>query len=108
MNLPLVVGNRVRTTTFVALGALAVLNGLDVVTTHVILTHGAVESDPLSAILLASKALLWVKLGIIALLGLKVAHSRPHLGVMAAACFAAGIYAAAVLSNVLIMRLVGA
>jgi Domain of unknown function (DUF5658) len=95
----------VRSITFAAIAALIVLNGLDVVTTHLILSRGAVEADPLSAVLLASKSLLWVKLAILGLLGVKVLNGRPRLGVMGAACFAAGIYATAVLSNLLVYRL---
>jgi hypothetical protein len=58
-----------------------------------LLVHGAVEANPLSSILLASQSLLWVKLGLLAVLGFKVVYSRPRLGVMGVACFAAGIYA---------------
>lgn len=99
------VATRVHTVTLFAIGALAVLNGADVVTTHMLLAHRAVEANPLSSILLATQSLLWVKLGILALLGLKVVHSRPRLGVMGAACFAVGIYATAVLSNLLVLHL---
>jgi hypothetical protein len=99
------VATRVHMVTLFAIGALAVLNGADVVTTHMLLAHRAVEANPLSSILLATQSLLWVKLGILALLGLKVVHSRPRLGVMGAACFAVGIYATAVLSNLLVLHL---
>lgn len=99
------IADRVRLVTLVALGLLAVLNGADVVTTHMLLVHRGVEANPLSSVLLASQSLLWVKLGLVALLGLKVVYSRPRLGVMGAACFAAGIYATAVLSNVLVLHL---
>ncbi|HTW07345.1 MAG TPA: DUF5658 family protein [Acidimicrobiales bacterium] len=100
------VADKVRIATLVAIGALAVLNGADVVTTRLLLRHeGGIEANPLSALLLASQSLLWVKLGILAILGLKVLHSRPRLGVMAVACFAAGIYATAVISNLLVLHL---
>lgn len=99
------VGERVRLVTLIAIGALAVLNGADVVTTHMLLAHRAVEANPLSSLLLASRALLWFKLGVLALLGLKVVYSRPRLGVMGVACFAAGIYATAVISNLLVLHL---
>jgi len=95
----------VRAVTLAALVSLAFLNGADVVTTHLLLAHRGVEANPLSSLLLASQSLLWVKLGILALLGLKVLNSRPRLGVMGAACFAAGIYATAVLSNLLVLHL---
>lgn len=98
---------RVRAVTLAALVALAFLNGADVVTTRLLLGHRGVEANPLSSLLLASQSLLWVKLGILGLLGLKVLNSRPRLGVMGAACFAAGIYATAVLSNLLVLHLAG-
>jgi hypothetical protein len=96
---------RVRAVTLAALVVLAFLNGADVVTTHLLLGHRGVEANPLSSLLLASQSLLWVKLGILGLLGLKVLNSRPRLGVMGVACFAAGIYATAVLSNLLVLHL---
>lgn len=86
--------------------ALVVLNGADVVTTRVLIAHRAVEANPLSSLLLASQSLLWVKLAILGLFGWKVLGSRPRLGVMVAACFAAGIYATAVISNLLVLRIV--
>jgi hypothetical protein len=95
----------VRMVTLLAIGALAVLNGADVVTTHMLLAHRAVEANPLSSILLASSSLLWVKLALLFVLGTKVLNSRPRLGVMGATCFAAGIYATAVLSNLLVLHL---
>lgn len=100
-----VIGDRVRVVTLLAIGALVVFNGADVVTTHMLLTRSGVEANPLSSLLLATQSLLWVKLAILALLGLKVVYSRPRLGVMAAACFAAGIYATAVISNLLVLHL---
>jgi hypothetical protein len=91
--------------TLLAVAALAVLNGADVVTTHMLLVHRGVEANPLSSVLLASASLLWVKLAILFVLGAKVLNSRPRLGVMGATCFAAGIYATAVLSNLLVLHL---
>ena len=101
-----VVGDRVRQVTLLAIGALAILNGADVITTHILLAHRAVEANPLSSFLLASQSLLWVKLAVLAVLGLRVINSKPRLGVMAATCFAAGIYATAVLSNLLVLNIV--
>ena len=96
---------RVRMVTLLAVGALIVLNGADVVTTHILLAHRAVETNPLSSVLMTSSSLLWVKLAILFVLGAKVLNSRPRLGVMGATCFAAGIYATAVLSNLLVLHL---
>lgn len=100
-----VVGDRVRIVTLVAIGALVVFNGADVVTTHMLLAHRGVEANPLSSLLLASQSLLWTKLAILAVLGARVVHGRPRLGVMGVACFAAGIYATAVISNLLVLHL---
>lgn len=103
--LPGVVGERVRRVTLAAIGLLVVLNGADVVTTRLLLAHRAAEANPLSSLLLAGQSLLWVKLAILAVLGLKIIRSRPRLGIMGVACFAAGIYATAVLSNLLVLHL---
>lgn len=96
---------RVRRVTLGAVVALVFLNAADVVTTRMLLAHSAVEANPLSALLLASQSLLWAKLLLLALLGVKVIRSRPRLGVMAIASFAAGIYATAVISNLLVLHL---
>lgn len=97
---------RVRSVTLVAVLALAVLNVADVLTTRLILAHGAVEADPLSALLLQGGALLWAKVLILAALFVAVLTRRPRVGVMALACGAAGMYATAVVSNLLILRMV--
>ena len=94
-----------RIVTLLAVGSLVVLNGADVITTHMVMAHRGVEANPLSSLLITSASLLWVKLALLFLLGAKVLNSRPRLGVMAATCFAAGIYATAVLSNVLVLHL---
>jgi hypothetical protein len=96
---------RVRAVTLGAVGLLAALNVADVVTTHLLISHRGVEANPLASILLTSQTLLWVKLAIVGLLGLRVLRSRPRLGLMGAACFASGIYATAVLSNLLVLHL---
>ena len=46
-----------------------------------------------------------MKLSIVALLGIAAARDRPKLGFMIGAWFVAGLYAAAVLSNLLILRM---
>jgi hypothetical protein len=70
------------------------------------LAHGAVEANPLSSVLLASASLLWVKLAILGVLGVTVIRHRPRLGVMAVVFVTLGMYATAVLSNVLILNIV--
>jgi hypothetical protein len=97
---------RLRLITLLGVGGLIVLNAADVVTTHLLLAHGAVEANPLSSILLASASLLWVKLAILGALGVLVIRHRPRFGVMAVVCVAVGMYATAVLSNLLILNIV--
>jgi hypothetical protein len=82
------------------------LNGADVVTTHMLLAHGAVEANPLSSVLLASASLLWVKLAVLGALGAMVIRRPPRFGVMAVVCVTLGMYATAVLSNLLILNMV--
>jgi hypothetical protein len=98
--------DRLRLITLLGVGALIVLNGADVVTTHLLLARGAQEANPLSSLLLASSSLLWVKLVILGALGVMVIRRRPRFGVMAGVFITLGMYATAVLSNLLILRLV--
>lgn len=98
--------SRLRVMTLLGVGGLVVLNGADVVTTHLLLSHGAVEANPLSSVLLASASLLWVKLAILGALGVMVIRHRPRFGVMAFVFVALGMYATAVLSNLLILNIV--
>jgi hypothetical protein len=97
---------RLRLITLGGVAGLIVLNGADVVTTHLLLVHGAQEANPLSSVLLASSSLLWVKLAILGALGVMVIRHRPRFGVMAAVFVTLGMYATAVLSNLLILNLV--
>ncbi len=96
---------RVRALTIAALGLLAALNGADDVTTRLLVDRRAVEANPLAGILFGNGTLLWVKLGIVALLGIAVLRLPAKVGVLLLSWFVAGLYAAAVLSNVLILRL---
>lgn len=105
---PEAVGRRVRQLTVLAVVALAVLNATDTVTTHWLLSHapaGAVEANPLAKVLLANGSLLAVKMVLIAALGVAVLRDRPKLGLLAGTWLACGLYLAAVLSNVLILRM---
>jgi len=96
----------VRSLTLAAIATLAVLNGADVVSTHLLLLHHvAMEANPLAGVLLGHGSLLWAKLIAVGALGVSVLHRAPRMGVMVGAWIAVGMYAAAVLSNVLILRL---
>jgi len=98
--------SRLRLITLLGIGGLIVLNGADVVTTHLLLAHGAVEANPLSSVLLASASLLWVKLAVLGALGVMVIRHRPRFGVMALVFVTLGMYATGVLSNLLLLRIV--
>jgi hypothetical protein len=95
-----------RGLTLVAVVALAVLNGADVVTTHLILGHhSVVEANPLAGVLIGRGWLLWLKLTLVGLFGVGALSIRPRIGVLVLSFFAVGLYAASVLSNALILRL---
>src|SRR5579862_1841426 len=95
----------VRALTIAALCGIAVLNGADVITTKALLRRSAVEANPLASLLLSNGSLLFVKLGIIAALGVVAIRVPPKLGVLVVSWAVLGLYAAAVLSNVLILRI---
>lgn len=95
----------VRKLTVVAIVLIALLNGADVLTTRLVIARSGVEANPLAGVLLSNGALLWVKLIIVALAALVAVRIAPRLGVLLMAWFVAGVYATAVLSNVLILRL---
>jgi len=100
---------RVRQLTVVGVLVLALLNGADAVTTRLLLLHapaGAIEANPLAGVLLAGGALLYVKLAIVAALGVAALRDRPRLGLLIATWLVGGLYTAAVLSNILLLRMV--
>lgn len=102
------VGRRVKALAVVGIALLALLQGADTVTTRLVLQHtpaGAVEANPLAGLLLASGNLLVVKLAIVALLGMAVLKDRPKLGLTVGIWLACGLYVAAVLSNILVLRM---
>ncbi|HZU73205.1 MAG TPA: DUF5658 family protein [Acidimicrobiales bacterium] len=84
---------------------LTALNAADYVTTRMLLARSGSEANPLAGALLGDGRLLWVKMGLLALFGIMVLGLRARLGILALAWFAAGLYATAVLSNVLLLRL---
>ena len=55
--------------------------------------------------LIADGSLLAVKMAVIALLGVAVLRDRPKLGLLVGTWLASGLYLAAVVSNVLILRM---
>ena len=95
----------VRRLTLVAIAVVGLLNVADVVTTHLVLSRSGVEANPLAGALLSGGTLLWVKLALVALAALVAVRIPPKLGVLLLAWFAAGVYATAVVSNLLIIRL---
>lgn len=95
----------VRTLTIIAICLVAVLNIGDVITTHLVIARQGVEANPLAGALLSNGALLWVKLGLVALAALGAVRNPPRVGVLLLSWFVAGVYATAVLSNALLLRL---
>lgn len=97
----------IKTLTLGAVAALVVLNIADVVSTRLLLDHKvAMEANPLAGLLLSHGGLLWAKLVVIAALGYSVMRRSPRVGVMVVTWIVVGMYAAAVLSNLLILHLV--
>lgn len=98
--------DRIRQLTLAAFVVLAVLNVTDVVTTHMVLAHReATEANPLAAVLLGNGTILWAKMFCVLALALSTfKRSRPRVGMLLGSWMAVGLYAAAVLSNLLILR----
>ncbi len=100
---------RIKHLTIVGVVALALLNAADAVTTHLFLLHapaGGLEANPLAGLLLASGSLLLVKMAIVAALGIAVLWDRPRLGLLVGTWTVSGLYLAAVISNILLLRMV--
>jgi len=98
---------RIRQMTVAGIIVLAVLNGADAVMTRVLLNHtakGVVEVNPLAGVLVADGTLLYVKLAIVATLGVAALWDRPRLGFLIGVWLVVGLYSAAVLSNTLLLR----
>lgn len=95
----------IRRATIVAIVLIGLLNVADVFTTHLVLDRRGVEANPLAGALLSSGALLWVKLAMVVAAAVVALRIRPRLGVLLLAWFVAGVYATAVLSNLLVLRL---
>jgi hypothetical protein len=98
--------NRLLVSTAVAVAAIAVLNLLDLITTHAALSHpGAIEGNPLSALLLTNGIVGVLKAAVLGLLILRVSRKRrPTIAFHATLWFVAGIYALTVLSNLLLLQ----
>lgn len=95
----------IRKATIVAIFLIGLLSGADVLTTRLVLGRSGVEANPLAGALLSSGMLLWAKLIMVVLAGFVALRIRPRLGVLLLAWFVAGVYATAVLSNLLVLRL---
>ena len=93
-----------RTSSAIALAAIAVFNLLDVITTRAMLARGAIESNPLAALLLPGGFAEMIKVGVVVGLAVCVMRRRPTLGFAAAMWFGAGFYFLTVVSNLLILN----
>lgn len=103
-------GIRLKRTAVGGIVLLALLNAADAVTTKLVLgatPSGATEANPLAQLLLSggTPRLLLTKMAIIALLGMSILRHRPRLGITIGVWLACGLYVAAVLSNILILRM---
>ncbi len=95
----------IRRLTIVAIILVALLNVGDVITTHLVLARNGVEANPIASALLGHGSLAWVKLVLVVLAGFVALKAPPRVGVLLLAWFVAGVYATAVLSNALLLRL---
>lgn len=100
--------SRLTTSMAVAVAAIALLNLADLITTIVILRHpGAIESNPLSALLLANGWVGLIKGGMIVALVYRVPRARPTVAFLAVLWFVAGFYFLTVVSNLLALQRLG-
>ncbi len=104
---PAVTPNSLRLASAIAIAVIGVLNLLDLVTTRIMLAHGALESNPLSSFLLPSGSVAVVKAGIIVGLVFCVLRRRPSLQFTVATWFLAGFYFLTIVSNLLIIQRLG-
>lgn len=89
---------------YIAVWVIAILNMGDIVSTYVALSMGRVESNPLAAFFLETKALIPLKIFICAWLifGAILARQRRQMvpiGALCAAWFVAGVYGLVVVLN---------
>ena len=97
--------SRLSASTAVAVAAIAVLNLCDLLTTRAVLSHqGAIEGNPLAALLLTNGTVGLLKAGVIAALVFRVWRRRPTIAFHALLWFVAGFYALTVLSNLLALQ----
>jgi hypothetical protein len=100
--------SRLTTSMAVAVAAIALLNLADLVTTYVILRHpGAIESNPLSSLLLANGWVGLIKGGVIVGLVYRIPRRRPTVAFLALLWFVAGFYFLTVVSNLLALQRLG-
>jgi hypothetical protein len=96
-----------RRASAVALAALALLQLADILTTRAMIARGAIESNPLAAVLLPSGHVEMVKAALVVVLAYRVHIRRPTVAFTAALWFGAGIYCLTVISNLLILNRLG-
>ena len=98
---------KLRLTSAFAIAAIAVFNLLDILTTHALLARGAIESNPLAALLLPGGKVELFKVVILGALGWRVMKRKPTVAFAAGLWFVAGFYFLTIVSNVLILSRVG-
>jgi hypothetical protein len=94
---------RLRLASAVAVAAVGVFQLLDIVTTHIMLAHGAIESNPLAKFLLAGGRVEVIKVALVIALAWRVLRRPPTVAFSAGVWFVAGFYFLTVVSNLLII-----
>ena len=92
----------------VALVLLVALNLADIVTTEAFLDAGVEEANPVGGFLISHGLMAWVKLTLLALLGIRLAQTPPRIGTTCAMWFVVGIYACVIAVNLQALNAVGA
>lgn len=96
--------HRLAKTIFAGLILLAALQGADLVTTRMLLTHAhTLEANPASRVLLRYYQVDVIKAVIVALLLVRAAGSRPTVAWACSVWFVCGYYVMAVLGNGLVL-----
>lgn len=96
---PAIESAEIRRAGLTAVLLLALLNVADVVLTELLLHRGAVELNPIAEPFLRSESMLWVKLAIVALLGLDFLFRRPRLTTFCLLWLVTGYYLCVVVLN---------
>lgn len=104
---PVETERRHRSARLIGVALLVILNVADLVSTDAFLDAGVEEGNPVGAFLLSRGWAGWAKGALLLVLGWRVAKSPPRVGTTCALWFVCGVYAMAVLFNLMVLRAVG-